>query len=540
MGRKAATATCAFLLAAALGSCLSAAPARDGAARLFALPPTLKLMPSEAPPTARRGSIHLEAARGEGESSQIVLYAGAADIHGASARAFDLVGPGGYSILPSLGLLGYVPVTKPSFVGFHRRGLFPDPVLPNRPFELASGANQSLWYDVVVPREAPPGRYEGRVEVDAGAAGSFSMAVLLVVHGFELPLTSALRTRVAFRGENFGDERWYGPAWTPEREAALPLLGLRFRFTSPIELPLKQVFDDSGPEGLAPDWGRFDAEAKRWIALGITSFELDPGLRWEQGPEEIRRDFGGRLAAIDAHLVERGWTGLFYFYFYDEPSRSELPELRKRLEAIRAFAPHVPNILTYGITKAGERELLGDVGIWVPNLHQYDPAFAAERRKAGEEVWVYACVANAFRSYPDNFRIDWYGSAHVALGWWLFKYRPDGFLYWAVDLWRRDPWKDGATFPWTNGDGMLFYPSADRNAEPLPSIRAFFLRDAIEVHDLLAALEERYPDAARRSQEVEALLEGAGLVTSPTRFSTDDEAYQAAHLRLLEFLDAQG
>jgi hypothetical protein len=145
-----------------------------------------------------------------------------------------------------------------------------------------------------------------------------------------------------------------------------------------------------------------------------------------------------------------------------------MDEMAARLDAIRESAPHIPNILTYGITTAGQRRLLGKIGIWVPNLHQYDPVFASTRRQAGEEVWVYACIGNVFRSYPDNFRIDWYGTAHRALGWWLFKYKVQGYLYWAADLWRRNPWETTETFDWTNGDGVLFYPALDRKSMPYP------------------------------------------------------------------------
>ena len=174
----------------------------------------------------------------------------------------------------------------------------------------------------------------------------------------------------------------------------------------------------------------------------------------------------------------------------------------------------------------------------MPNLHQFDALFARRRQALGEEVWAYACVENAFRSSPDNFRIDWYGTAHRALGWWLFSQGAQGFLYWAVDLWRRDPWETTETFPWTNGDGALFYPAPDKTSLPYPSIRAYLMRDAIEDYDLLTMLKLAYGESANPPAELRELPSAKKIIPRPDSFSTDDELYTRSHERILEWLEA--
>ena len=528
-------------LAAGLASCASPG-ARSAASRgepripgLTALPATLKLLPGGPAPRGETVLV-LHAARGESESAQLLLAAGEGPLRAVEYRAPALVGPGGFRIEAETGIVGYVPVTRPSLVGFRRKGLFPDPILPAAPFDLEARGRRSLLYTVSVPRGAPAGAYRGRVGAAVPEGPSFSIEVELIVHDVELPATSKLRTRVNFRQENFRDPRWYGEAWNEDRAAALPLLGLKYRFSSDPRLPLAAVFRNGADGSLEADWRSFDAAFERWRDLGITAFELDLGIRWTDSPERISEAYGPRLAALEAHLESRGWSRLCYLYPYDEPSAREMPALRARLEAIKAFAPRVPLLLTYGVTKASQRALDGLVDIWVPNLHQLDPRFAASRRARGEEVWAYACVGNSLRPYPDNFRTDWYGVAHRALGWWLWKYGVDGYLYWAVDLWREDPWADAATFPWTNGDGMLFYPAKESSEPPYPSIRAHLMRDAFEDYDLLAMLRDRCEAAGETPEAARRLLSAEGLILSPRRFSLDDAAYEAAHAELLGLL----
>jgi hypothetical protein len=541
----------ALALAGLLASCATTAGRNEGARpiepgsaaarRLAAIPSTLLLRRDREPARDYCAAASLAAARGEAESIQLAFVAGPSDEEGLRFAASPLLSPGGSSIEPELGLVGYVPLRRPSLLGFREAGDYPDPILPNAAFSARARTSQALWYTVTVPRDAAPGLYAGTASVIDRSGRELSLPLRLRVYDVELPRTSFLKTSINFRGENYSEERYYGAAWSAQMAAALPREGLKYRFSPRVDLPLPAAILDStkGAAGTGPieaDWSAFDAAAELWLAEGISCFELKLGITWKLSPKEIDARYGRALEAIDAHIVAKGWTELFYFYFYDEPSVSEMYVLRQRLDAIRAHAPAIRNLLTYGTNKAGQWALLGRVGIWVPNLHQLDPAFARSRRGAGDEVWAYACVGNAFRGYPDNFRVDWYGAAHRALGWWLYANGAQGFLYWAVDLWRVDPWTTTETFPFTNGDGVLFYPAPDKVSAPYPSIRAHLMREAFEDYDLLRMLELAYGDAA--SGEVRELLASLGLREGRADFSKDDEAYLRAHARMLELLEA--
>lgn len=505
--------------------------------QIAVVPSTLKVMATRMPAASMAPSVELHAARGEGESAQLLVFAGTERIASASFGASRLTGPGGYAVAPETGVLGYVPVTKPSVIGFRLPGRHPDPILPQSAFSVSAGRNQAVWYSVWVPVDAPAGDYRGSVDFVLDGRETISVPVLLVVHDVTLPTTSFLKTSINFRQENARDERYYGSAWTSALSDELPYIGLKYRFSHRVNLPLEQSLGYHPDGSLSPDWTAFDGQVEYWLSQGITCFELKTPIGWSVSPEDIDKVWGTRLAEIDRHLTERGWADLFYFYFYDEPFADEMTMMRERLDAILRHAPNIRNVLTYGVTTSGERSLRDQVGIWVPNIHQYDAAFAISRQRQGDEIWIYTCVGNVIYHYPDNFRIDWYGAAHRALGWWLFKNGIDGYLYWAVDLWRRDPWKNAATFDWTNGDGMMFYPAPDRVSQMYPSIRVHIMRDAFEDYDLLTMLRLKYASLGYFPQDVQDLLSARYVITSRDGFSLDDGLYDESHRRLLELLE---
>jgi hypothetical protein len=505
--------------------------------RLIAVPATLKVLQSQSVTKSWSASIEISEAKGEAESAQLIFYADADDEAGLRFEAADLIGPGGTVLKPELGIVGYVPLKHPTIVGFHRKGDYPDPILPASDFSVRAGQGQSLWYTVRAPRDAASGVYEGSASVVAADGSRISLPVRVAVRNVTLPKTSFLKTSINFRKESARDGLYYGDDGPADLDDALGRLGLEYRFSHRVDLPLLEAFS-RGPDGnLSADWTAFDERAAYWLDQGITCFELKLPISFAMKPDEIRSSWGQKLAAIDEHLVEKNWTELFYYYFYDEPFRREMPAMAARLDAIREFAPHVPNVLTYGITTSGQKKLEGKIGIWVPNLHQFDPKFAKERQAAGEQVWAYACVGNVIHAYPDNFRIDWYGAEHRALGWWLYKNGIQGYLYWAVDLWRRNPWKTTETFDWTNGDGVLFYPALDKKSLPYPSIRAHLMRDAFEDYDLLSLLRQAYGDGDDAPAEVKDLLSAKEIFPRPNESTKDDGAYIRCHDRILDLLE---
>ena len=210
-----------------------------------------KLRPDGALPTAR--SIDLAAARGECESAQIAVRAGR-PIAGLSARAAPLQGAS--PIVPALYRVATLDLSRPSGPD-GASGAWPDPLIPERdaffgeprrafPVEVPAGRVQSIWVEVCVPLEAPPGLRRGAVLLADGRAQLAAVPIALEVWPFALPATIArpvtfgLPTRVGTRALGMGGA-FVGVAddatavyWNPAGLAMVKSVDIRIQGTAEV------------------------------------------------------------------------------------------------------------------------------------------------------------------------------------------------------------------------------------------------------------------------------------------------------------------
>ncbi len=148
-------------------------------------------------PQATGEAIIVRAARNEVDAAQLVVRPAAA-LRGFLARGGALTGPGGATI-PAENVevlrVRYVPITRPT----DRTGvvaLWPDPLPPFKgPINLAARKNQPLWVRVKVPRDAPAGRYSGKIRL---TAKSFHAEVPLQVQVYDFDLPDRMTCTTAF------------------------------------------------------------------------------------------------------------------------------------------------------------------------------------------------------------------------------------------------------------------------------------------------------------------------------------------------------
>lgn len=102
-------------------------------------------------------------------------------------------------------VVGYVPVDHPSSYysasspAWHRKyprgaggcdgwaGMWPDPLLPRSPFDLAANTTQPIWLTVSVPKDAAAGDYRGKVRLVANGATLKEIPFTVHVWDFALP-----------------------------------------------------------------------------------------------------------------------------------------------------------------------------------------------------------------------------------------------------------------------------------------------------------------------------------------------------------------
>lgn len=89
-------------------------------------------------------------------------------------------------------------------------------------FGIEAGQNRSIWADITIPKDVPPGLYHGAVRILEGGALTRIVPVELRVRPFDLPDTPSARTMVALSDENI-NRRYLGQAY-PDPEPPLARL----------------------------------------------------------------------------------------------------------------------------------------------------------------------------------------------------------------------------------------------------------------------------------------------------------------------------
>lgn len=520
---------------------------------VFPVSPMMKLRPEEIPkgkPVGTNGGLtylpQLSAAKGEAESLQLIVTALEQSLQNVKVSITPFVGPRGFVIFPEIRLVGYVPVQKPTPGGFGVVGRYPDPLLPLRPFDVPQGESQAVWLTVFVPKDAEAGDYEGAVIFEPQNADKTTVRLRLRVFNVSLPTQSFLKTCVLIW--DYKAKQVYGDGWTPERSRRFYEQCLRYRFTPPPPLPWDKVFVRQPDGKWTANWDEFDRAVEGWMNKGATAFSIGGILRWgtKPPPPETQGEVAAKLKLLGEHLKKKGWSERFYFYVFDEPSSDEWGNIKQLCAFVHQHAPNLQVLLTAGYGATGSfrthaptpdgaayRDLAGAVKVWVPHIDCFDEPFLQQRKKAGDQVWMYVCISTVGKTYPDIWRIDWTGVSHRAVGWWLWRYGCDGFLYWCVNYWTDkkgkpfDLFSNPIAYPGGNGDGFLFYPDP-KKGDPIPSVRAEIFRDGIEDYDLLTLLKQRDPNSP--------LLNAGDLILAPNKFVDDPQAYERRHRAILEAL----
>lgn len=528
-----------------------------------------KLRRDEHGPVRAAPEVRLTAARGEAESMQLVIQADG-PLAGMTVTAAPLAGPGDATLPLELLLVGYVPITHPTPVGFGRTGPYPDPLLPMRPFDVAAGESQSIWVTCWVPRDAVPGDYKGSITVQPRGAGPREVPVVVKVSPIQLPVVPALRTSFDYWVAG-GNPQWYGAEDWKTREARFLDDLLRYRITTPPRLPWADVFTKAADGTWQATWESFDRAVEAALAKGSAFFMIRRQIFAWYGavvPAELpdREVIAAKLRLLDTHLAEKGWADRFAFYLFDEPNlaadapkrdAADGPTNVKSVQAIAAFlhenAPHL-RLMIVACDPAYESVAIDKPAyVWCPHINHFNADFQAKRQQMGEPNWMYVCITTWKSNFPDMWRIDRPGTSHRAVGSWLWRYQCDGFLFWCVDFWRKNPFEipdiyaEGA-----NGDGFLFYPDPKKQDDPYPSIRAALMRDGFEDFELLALARTaakavmaegpklpparqgpavKWLTAARQAMSVEDVIPEA------QRFADAALPYENRHRQLLTLLE---
>ena len=494
-----------------------------------------RLLPIDSYSGPLNGPLALSGARGEVADAQLALFAADTPWRGVRLVFSDLTGPGGARIPHTLlraRRVGFIRTRTP----FYRTrfvGLWPDPLLPEAPVDIAPRSRAFAWIDLRVP-SAKPGRYAGTMTLTSDNDAPRRVPITLRVWNFTMPRASHLQT--AFGAGFNGRHPLDGGAVYDDL--------LAHRMTPIDGAPAPRLVTPPGPGKPGQwDWMDFDRTVRARLAQGMTGFALrlpDPKPAWAR--------------AYQDHLALKGWLPLAYTYIADEPTPDQLPALNAQMEEIRRAAPRLRNLMT----ARGYPPQLQSVDIWCPCIvtgrdDYFQPEASRRAQAQGQESWWYVAYpttepsVNLWTDYPLLDDRLW--------PWLTWKQNVDGILYWAVTNWQnvQDPLGDAMTFLQANGDGELMYP--DAQGRPLDSMRLEALRDGLQDYEVFCLLEagaqeldtldKRSKTTPAVSQARQGLIAQARalcaidprLITDYKHFNTDPHALLATRFQMNQTLE---
>ena len=477
-------------------------------------------------------ALHLELARRERESGQLVVVPFEQALTSVSATWTDLRGPNG-ATLPAdavrIDTVGYVQ-TQPGGYPTPWIGWWPDPLLPLAPTDVPADQVQPLWVTVYAAADTPAGRYLGTITVTSANAGTCEVPLTVDVWDYALPLRGRLKT--AF-GSMFSRtvSVWYGYGWmknsikTPQQipqdvRRRIYAFLLEHRI-NPCGLYEQHVF---------PDQEDVDFCLERGLNLLMLSYS----------PNASDADMVAYLEDWREFLRQRDALGVACIYGWDEiESRpQQFEDMVTEWTALKRLFPDIPFASTIMHPHPEWDEF---IDIWIPHVAAYDPEeWAAHLQKSpNDEVWWYTTCETS--PYP-GVLTDVPAIKHRILFWHNYQYGLPGYLYYAALEWtgnQNDPAKPRwPEVPWVpnkvhgghNGCGQLVYPGPDGL---LASIRLAVIRDGIEDYETFVVLEEltRELDTAKRNPDLAAA--NRRMLEIPPEVSRSFRDYTADPLLLL-------
>lgn len=546
-----------------------------GAIRTSFASPMTKVFLEDPLPAPVVSNWTVSMARGEQESFQFLIHADGGDHHGLTVENSL---SGSANLVAKMSLVGYVRTAAGDPRPWAERepalriGWWPDPLLPLRPFDVASGETQPVWIRIEAPVDARPGLYRGLLRVRQGRRPLASVRYLVRVFPVTLPKLQQLRNAAFMPAGNlFAHYQTAGgmesaaffelyQRWA--REAFSQHLGPTFDMMMGWNQGQIRTDTTAGPLGPtgnmllgrrgshlvwpvlgqsgAYDFHLTDALDELGREYGMHQFSIgifDRETPWSGQTEEAKRELEDFLRAYGAHLKKRGRWEAAYVYNVDEPPEGQWDTVRNNHLLVKSIAPDLKTWLCLNQPKAVS-QLHSYADILDVYIRQYDSSGVEGVRKSGKQVIWAVCV---WPNEHPNLFIEYPAVDARAIGWLTYRYGISGFEYWGLNQWGENTGvRDWANFrsgetrtrwrrtKWPWGDGWLLYPG--ENGEPLTSIRFENLRDGFEDSELLSQLAGQ----AGRDRADELAAEVAGSIES---YHTNPQDFANAHTRLLQRLE---
>ncbi len=444
-----------------------------------------------------------------------------------------------------------------------RSGRWPDPLVPLvEPFDMRfywfsqKTNNQSIWIDIAIPHDQPPGIYHGEIDVSVGGEERASIPVEVVVHDLQLPNEREFPVHIGLYENHIA--RVHGV----EPDSA----EFRLIFDRYLDYLLEHRCDPRSSPGFTGriEKGKYLLTAhrpdleKRFLDGGRLQFWLSPVPIGVSRPAELPFPFAYQqvvrehVRQVIEHARRAGWYDKLGFHLpVDEPnSADDYRAARHWAKLVKSVDDQVPVSITEQPNPENEDwgSLQEHVDAWIINGNYLasERASIERARKRGDQVFWYVSCDQLFPQ--PNLYIDREAADPRIIPWVAWRYELTGFLYWNGTYWGEvlNPWRDPITWKTlpcnlpAAGEGSLFYPgnlvrrfAGQPNIEgPIGSVRLKLLREGLEERALLQMLAEKIGRPA-----VEKLLDPA--CRDIRNFSRDPNELDRVRKRVIEALLAE-
>lgn len=465
-----------------------------------------------------------------------------------------------------IGFVGYTrvgrPLPNPSKDKLNpTSGFYPDPILDTSFVNLHGFTTQPIWITVSIPENTPPGIYTGLLTIKGSIDGKnfsmnrrFSVQVypvtihqtsLWVTNWFDLDKTKMKQLSNGKDSVVFSDRYWY---WLKVVAKKMKEYDQNVIIASPVFLTnismrdnhyqfdfskfdrFVQTFADEGTLGRI-EGGHIGGRMGDWYSqFGMfVPYWKNDTIRFRCSPlndSSVQSFYKEFFPALMTHLKEKKWDKIYLQHVCDEPE----PGNEKSYGDIAAFIKTIaPGIKT--IDAVHSHGVGNTVDVWVPQLDFFnsDFDFYTERKKAGDEIWFYTCLAPQ-GDYANRF-IELPLIKTRILHWINFRYGATGYLHWGWNFWSENPMEEtsgiipeaGNIMP--GGDAFITYPG---NGKILSSIRLEAMRDGIVDYELLKMLDQKFPEVAKEICRQ--------VVYNFEKYDVDIKSFRDKRKRILELL----
>ncbi len=421
---------------------------------------------------------------------------------------YHWVEPGGYTWGTKSKVLPWPDFYPDALVPFTMRCLN-DATPVVQQVSVAKQTNQSVWFDIYIPKHRAPGSYQGRLTIRSGdEIRPIDIELEVVTASLpEVPTIDAVgELYSAYAQEGVGEDLtsplWKRMAQCYQQLAHRHRMVFIERFNRAIEADedaqSRHYAEAFGPmlsgRLFNPSLGYLGPGTDTPVKLWRTPWPQPYNGRLEQplAPQDLSR-YANLARSWREQALANGWNFPWYFaYLFDEVdgptdeedlagSRPEYlqmvhGEMRRVQQALDGDGK-TPRIHLLWTSHSDPSRWLGQPGIdlvgtirhWVPNAAAANPDFLTARRKAGEKVWFY----HTGHPFVGIHSINASGIEMRTWGVIATRYGLDGQLMWALNLgddkqpyhhpsYKRDDDRVG--------NGTLVYPGRRLDSIGLPSV----------------------------------------------------------------------